>query len=149
MMDVPEILDKKLKIIQLPSGSCSALQPFDVYFNRPFKDLIRRVLAKVRWQENDYTLADRENVLKVLDMIWFQCNAPRFVNFVKYSWFRAGYIQEHPPEFMTPVQFCLECKGYGKCEVDSCTKFCFMRCAHCEKLYCFNDVLEHRHHMKF
>lgn len=149
MVEMPEISDKKLKIIQLPFGSSSVLQPLDVYFNRPFKDLIRRVLTKIRWQQNDYTLEDRENVLKVLDMIWFQCNAPKFENFLKYSWFRAGYTQEHPPDFVTPAQFCLEFRGCMKCETDACINFCFMRCAHCEKHYCFNDALEHRHHMEF
>lgn len=149
MMKMPEILVKKLKIIQIPSGSSSKLQPIDVYFNRPFKDLIRRVLTKIRWQQNDYTLEHRKNVLNVLDMICFQCIAPKFENFLKYSWFRAGYTQEHPPDFITPAQFCLEFSGYVKCEADSCTNVCFMRCAHCEKHYCFNDALEHRHHIEF
>lgn len=149
MMKMSEISDKKMKIIQLPFGSSSVLQPLDVYFNRPFKDFIRRILTKIQWQQNDYMLKDRENVLNVLDMIWFQCKAPRFENLLKYSWFRAGYTQEHSPDFMTPAQFCLEFRGYEKCKAVSCTNFCFIRCAHCEKYYCFNDALEHRHHMEY
>lgn len=57
MLQMPEIKAKKLKIIVLPAGTTWALQPADVYFNRSFKDLIRKFANKVagnttnsRWQ---------------------------------------------------------------------------------------------------
>lgn len=149
MMTMPQIAAKNLKIVTLPPGSTSVLQPADVYFNRPFKDFIRKVCCKVRWQNNDFILAKRENLLSILDMIWYQCKAPRFEQFLKYAWYRAGYIQEHPTKFMTPAQFCLEVKGYVKCETESCTKFCFLKYAHCECHFCFNDALNHRDVMDF
>lgn len=144
MMEMPQIAAKGLKIVKLPPGSTSALQPTDVYFNRPFKDFIRKLCNKIRWQHNDFTLAKRENLLTILDMIWYQCKAQMFEPFLKYSWYRAGYIQEHPPHFVTPVQFCLGFKGYAKCEADFCDKFCFLRCAHCQRHFCFVDALQHR-----
>lgn len=144
MMQLPQIAEKRLKIFQLLPGSTGALQPADVYFNRQFKDLIRKICNKIRWQHNDFILARRQNLLDVLDMLWYQIKAPRFENFLKYAWYRAGYTQEHPAAFETPVQFCLGFKGYDKCEADCCPKFCFLRCAHCSRHYCFNDALEHR-----
>lgn len=144
MMRMPRIAEKRVKIIQLPPNSASALQPADLYFNRSFKELIRRVFIKIRWQHNDFDLEKRANLLDIVDMIWFQCKAPRFKNFVKYSWYRAGYIQEHPPEFETPAQFCLDFQGYVTCEADSCSNFCFLRCSHCGLHYCFKDALQHR-----
>lgn len=144
MMDMSEISAKKLQIVTLPPGSTSVLQPADVYFNRPFKHFIRRVFCKVRWKHNDFILSKRENLLRILDMIWYQCKAPKFENFLKYAWYRAGSTQEHPPEFMTPVEFCLGVKGYTKCESAPCTQFCFMKCAHCGRHFCFKDVLNHR-----
>lgn len=85
MMQMPRIEEKKLKIIQLPPGSTSVLQPADVYFNRPFKHFIRKICIKVRWQHNDFILSKRSNLLDILDMVWFQCKAERFSNFLKYS----------------------------------------------------------------
>lgn len=145
MMKMPEIAAKKLKIIQLPAGTTSRLQPADVYFNRPFKHMIRRVANKVRWQHNEFILAKRENILSLMDMIWYQFLAPRFQNMVKYSWYRAGYVAQHPSDFQTPVQFCMDSHGYVKCEQDLCTQFNFLKCAYCEKHYCFYDALNHRH----
>lgn len=147
MLQMPEIASKKLKIITLPAGSTSKLQPADVYFNRTFKNFMRKFCYKVRWRHNDYVLGKRENILEILDMLWYQCKASRFENFLKYSWYRAGYTDEHPPEFETPVQFCFDYKGYVKCEADFCTNFCFLRCAHCGLHFCFTDVLEHRDSM--
>lgn len=148
MMQLPEIGRKKLKIVQLPPGSTSVLQPTYVYFNRPFKDFIRKVCNKIRWQHNDFVIGKRENILQILDMLYHQCKADRFDNFLKYSWYRAGYIEEHPPEFETPVQYCLQYKGYAKCEADLCSKFCFLRCAHCILHFCFEHALEHRDGME-
>lgn len=145
MMDMQQIKNKKLKIIQLPPGTTSVLQPADVYFNRPFKDFIRKVCTKIRWQHNDFIISQRSNLLSILDMIWYHCKAPRFTNFLKYAWFRAGYTEEHPPEFDTPAQFCLNFNGYVKCEEDNCINFCFLRCAYCGIHFCFHHVLQHRH----
>lgn len=135
MMKMPQIKDKKLQIIQLPAGTSSKLQPADVYFNRPFK---------LCWLHNDFSLAKRENSLSLLDLVWYQFTAPQFKEFSKYSWYRAGYLKEHPDEFETPVQFCTGYKGYQKCENDNCREFCFLKCSHCNKHFCFYDVLTHR-----
>lgn len=145
MMQMPQIPTKKLKIIQLPPKTTSRLQPADVYFNRPFKNMIRRVCNKVRWLHNDFILAIRANILVILDMLYNQFMAPRFENLLRYAWYRAGYTEDHPEEFKTPVQFCLGYRGYIKCESDSCPNLCFLRCAYCEKHYCFKDILNHRH----
>lgn len=144
MMNMPQIAAKKLKIVRLPAGTTSKLQPADVYFNRPFKNMMRRVCNKIRWMHNDFILAKRENILAILDMLWYQLTAPQFKDFLSYSWYRAGFIQNHPEKFETPVQFCMGYRGYVKCEEDMCPGFCFLRCAHCEKHYCFHHVLKHR-----
>lgn len=145
MMQLPQIAAKNLKIIQLPAGTTGRLQPADVYFNRPFKNFFRRICNRVRWQHNDFILAKRENILAIMDMLWFQFKAPRYESFLKYSWYRAGFVQKHPPEFHTPVQYCFHYKGYVKCEEENCIEFCFLKCSYCELHFCFNHILGHRH----
>lgn len=144
MIQMPEIAAQKLKIVQLPPKTTSRLQPADVYFNRPFKNFIRRICNKVRWMHYDFILAKRENILTILDMLYYQFKAPRFENLLKYAWFRAGYTKKHPDEFKTPVQFCLGFKGYVKCEADLCPNLCFLKCAYCQRHYCFKHSLTHR-----
>ena len=134
-----------LKIFRLPAGTTPVLQPADVYFNRPFKDFIRHICQKIRWRHNDFVLSVRDNFLKILDLVWNQCKAPRFRECIKYSWYRAGYLKKHPPKYLTPYKYCMEFQGHIKCESDQCTEYCFLRCAHCELHFCFNHVKDHRH----
>lgn len=145
MKQLVEIQEKNLKIVVLPAGSSSVLQPADVYFNRPFKDFLRKLCGKIRWRHNDFDLSVRNNFLQILDFTYNQCKAPKYENFLKYSWFRSGYFSEHPPQFDTPAQYCLGFKGYTQCEVHECTNFCFSRCSYCEWHLCFYHALEHRH----
>lgn len=145
MMQMPEIQAKKLKIVTLPAKTTGRLQPADVYFNRPFKSLFRRICNKVRWRHNNFILSQRANLLSILDMLYYQCKAPRFQNLLKYAWYRAGFLKKHPDEFKTPIQYCLKFRGYMKCEAEACRNLCFFRCAYCGTHYCFKDILNHRH----
>lgn len=78
MLQLPQIKAKKLEIIQLPAGTASKLQPADVYFNRQFKSMIRRICTRVRWQEHDFEWSKEENFPPLMDMLWYQFTAPRF-----------------------------------------------------------------------
>lgn len=146
MTKMPEIAAKKLRIEILPGGSTGVLQPADVYFNRTFKHFVRTVSNKIRWRHLNFVLSVRKNLLTLLDLIYNQFKAPKYKPFLQYSWYRAGYCNEHPPQFQTPVEFCLHFKGYTKCEFDNCNRnFCLMRCSHCELHLCFDHVIHHRH----
>lgn len=146
MKSMPEVAQKKLRFEVLPAGSTSILQPADVFFNRTFKNYIRMISDRVRWRHEHYVLSVRRNLLTLLDLVHNQFKAPRYVEFLKYSWYRAGYFSEHPAKFETPVQFCLQFKGYIKCERDGCNNnYCFMRCSYCELYLCFTHVIDHRH----
>lgn len=146
MKKMPELVAKNLQIETLPPGSTATLQPADVYYNRTFKNFIRLVSNKIRWRHNDFILSVRSNLLTLIDLTHNQFKAARYRPFLLYSWYRAGYFPEHPPEFLTPVQFCLQFRGYTKCERDNCnTGYCFMRCSYCELHLCFAHIIHHRH----
>lgn len=148
MLEMPQISAKKLEIyyrLAQPLNYNLLTFTLTVHSNTSSENYFAKFVGKIMssfWQK-------RENLLSILDMIWYQCKAPRFESFLKYAWYRAGYTQEHPPEFKTPAQFCLGVKGYMQCEGESCTKFCSLKCGHCERLFCFNDALEPRDDMDF
>lgn len=146
MIGLAEVAAKGLKIEVLPPGSATVLQPADVYFNRTFKHFVRRVSDKIRWRHLDFVLSVRTNLLTILDLAYNQFKAPLFKSFLQYPWYKAGYHSDHPPEFSSPVEFCLHFKGFMKCESDSCTQnLCFMRCAYCAMHLCFDHIINHRH----
>lgn len=146
MMKMPEVEQKQLRIEVLPPGSTPILQPADVFFNRTFKNYVRMISDKIRWSQPDFILSVRKNLLCILDLTHNQFKAPRYMEFLKYSWYRSGYFTEHPTVFDTPVQYCLQFKGYTKCERDNCrVNYCFMRCSYCELHLCFTHIIDHRH----
>ena len=55
----------------------------------------------------------------------------------KYSWFKAGLLEERPPEFLNPVDFSFgKRSGLGICSC--CDQPEFIMCSHCEQLLCFH-----------
>ncbi|KAI1702268.1 DDE superfamily endonuclease domain-containing protein [Ditylenchus destructor] len=113
--------EKNLKIITLPPGSTSVLQPAD-----------------------EFIISIRRNLLTLMDLVYNQLKAPRYLNMIKYAWYKAGYLEEHPGQFETPTKYCFRYKGVHKCQMN-CDELCFIRCSHCEYFHCFQHILNHRH----
>ena len=58
-------------------------------------------------------------------------------NMWKYSWFKAGLLEERPPEFLNPVDFCFgKRSGLGICSC--CDQPEFIMCSYCEQLLGFH-----------
>ena len=79
--------------------------------------------------------------LRILDpnlqtLVHKQFASPKYVEMWKYSWFKTGYLDEHPQEFLNPVDYCFgKRSGLEKCSF--CEQTEFIRCSFCEKLLCF------------
>ena len=54
----------------------------------------------------DVQLFQRNSVIKIMALVHKQFAAPRFRDMWKYSWFKAGYLDARPPEFLNPVDYC-------------------------------------------
>jgi hypothetical protein len=131
----------KIKTHILPPKSTGFAQPLDVYWNRPFKNFIRYLSCKIRRNFNKFhfDVSDREGMASIIDIAIGQFCAPVFEEMVKYAWFAAGYLEKHPKEFLTPVQYCFE-----SIEVDSkchCKQRAFIKCAHCNNFFCFQHFV--------
>lgn len=135
--------NNSIEFYVLPPGSTSTLQPADVYYNRTFKNFIRRASDWIRWKKPEYTLAIRKNILNLLDLVYNQFKSDIFSNFLKYSWFKTGFRTKHPGDFVTPVEYCLNFGDLVDC--NSCGNFPFLHCSYCSNHYCFDHAMNHRH----
>ena len=145
MMQIPEVKKSNLTIYQLPKGSTPILQPADVFYNRTLKHFFRRASDKIRLQRLDFTISVRDNLLHLLDWVYFQFKCPRYKNFLLYSWYKAGFSTIHPPSFETPIEFCFDFSHIFICEVSNCGRKVFNKCSYCEKYMCFHCSIFHRH----
>ncbi|CAJ0567969.1 unnamed protein product, partial [Mesorhabditis spiculigera] len=63
--------------------------------------------------------------------------APVFVEFFQYSWYKGGYVEDHPGPFKTPVQRCLSPDNASH-SCKSCPRSGFILCPYCREVYCFD-----------
>lgn len=99
---------KNCIILTIPAGTTGMVQPLDVFFFRPWKNFIRHFSDKVILHNYDVNLHLRNNIIQLQSLIHNQFSSPRFQNLIKYSWFKSGYLEERPPEFENPVEYCFK-----------------------------------------
>ena len=79
----------------------------------------------------------KNSVTRLVSVTHKQFQSPRFQNMWKYSWYKAGYFDERPPEFQTPTQYCFDVTvGCESCA--QCAELAFIRCGWCKTVLCFS-----------
>lgn len=79
-------------------------------------------------------------------VIYDQFCSPKFLHFLKYTWYICGYDNQHPPLFDTPTEWCFNIDKMGaECQDINCDDDAFMLCAHCDITLCFNHSIIEPH----
>lgn len=119
-------------------------RPLDVIGFRQWKDLFRKISDRIVLEQRDFVLNQRDSILRVQSFIHYQLSSPRYRSMWLLSWYKSGYITEHPPHFENPSQFFAS--GQDKsCSEMLCSVNSFGKCSWCKQNYCFEHIIINTH----
>ncbi|XP_025994126.2 uncharacterized protein LOC113004590 [Solenopsis invicta] len=144
-LETIDTLSKNIKILTIPAGTTGMIQPLDVFGFRIWKNYIKHFSDMILLYNYDVNLHLRNNIIKLQSLIHNQFSSPRFINLFKYSWYKSGYLQEKPPKFDNPVDYC-----FKNCEAicASCNNVAIIKCAWCANSLCINEFFFAYHYCK-
>lgn len=137
---------KDVRILTIPKKTTGMIQPLDVYGFRVWKNFVRTFSDRVILLNYDINLHLRNNIIKLQSLTHIQLSSPRFHNLFKYAWFKSGYIEERPPQFENPVDFCFSGKDIeeiSRCSI--CDAPAIIRCSWCKEYFCMHHFFEEYH----
>ncbi|XP_034195342.2 uncharacterized protein LOC117611505 [Osmia lignaria lignaria] len=135
--------DKELKHLIIPKGTTGRIQPLDVYGFRVWKNFVKRFSDIVILYDYNVNLHLRNNIIKLQSLTHNQFSSPRFTDLFKYAWFKSGYIENRPPHFDNPVDFCFGANSAPICDI--CGNAAIITCAWCKKSFCFQNFFTEYH----
>ena len=156
-----------ISITNIPPHATGLIQPLDLHFNGPMKAMVSiysnprlttvflfsRSYRTLSFQTREFTsyalihglsfvCSQRDNLLKIISVVFHQMGAPFFQPFLQYSWYKGGYLDTYNP-FLTPKQKCFSPDvATFPCEYGGCSNLSsFMQCARCDSFLCFQHTV--------
>jgi hypothetical protein len=115
-----------------------------------WKNFVRVFSDRVLIDSLPILLYQRDNILKLQSLVHNQFSAERFVDFTRHSWRMSGYIEERGERnierFTTPNEYCFPGDLPDECGREGCQGGSFIRCAHCEGVFCFAHFFTDYHY---
>ena len=97
-------------------------------------------------EDIDMVVSQRDNILKLVSLVYHQFKAPTFKSFLQYGWYAGGYSDTHPPPYLTPKELCFPTDvSLHKCDVQPCTKITIILCARCSSYLCWTHFVTSYH----
>lgn len=138
--------NKTYKVSTIPPGLTGYCQPLDVAYFRSYKSFFRKISDHINFHRNEIDLHARNTILKLQACTFFQFRSPRFHDFIKYAWYKAGLLTttfDRTVRFPDPIHFCFDVDSISQdCSAPNCKHKCFIRCSWCAKFLCFDHFLE-------
>lgn len=138
--------NKILIVKVIPKSTTGKIQPLDVYGFRIWNNFVRHFSDSVILMDEDLNLHLRNYIIKLQSLVHNQLSPPRYKNLFKYSWYKSGYIEEKPENFINPVKFGFRDKSDVKCEVEGCSNVGIIRCSWCKNKLCLQHFFEDYHY---
>ncbi|XP_046473924.1 uncharacterized protein [Neodiprion pinetum] len=146
----PEVVDavtppnKKIVSKIIPKGTTGQIQPLDVFGFRIWKNFVRHSSDIVILSGSDINLHLRNNIIKLQSLVHNQLSSPRYINMLKYAWYKNGYTEKTPPEFINPVTFGFGDNSEPRCHI--CGDSAVITCSWCKKSLFLNHFFEEYHY---
>jgi hypothetical protein len=139
---------KEVQIRRIPPHTTSICQPLDRYGFRQWKSIVKHIDDHIILCDIAIPECVRDRELKRHSLIHNQLSAPCFRPMWQYSFHSAGLHDEHPGPFLGPMEVLFPTTlNLSTCPSNNCQDPPFIKCAHCENVFCFQHFYgEHHYH---
>lgn len=142
-------------IRNIPPHTTSMIQPLDAHWNGPWKvsitilffsyvsflqNMLKKFTTYVLNFYPEFLIANRNNEIWMISLLYHQVSAFAFQSFMMYSWKKTGYSDYVDP-FLTPSQRCFGLVEGELCYQTGCDKLAFIHCARCTEFICFSHFI--------